>query len=154
MRVSDADENRSSLGFLKGLLIRVMSAISGKKLNPEEWLLRGNGNLSEGDLNEALRCYRRSVKSSPDYAIAWKQMGILFGMMGRYSDAISSFDRAIGINPKDAEAWRHKGFALHRLCRHQDALICFERVIVLSPQDAYARYCRELMLEMAKQRFE
>lgn len=154
MMLSDPDDFRSSLGFLKGLLNKIARAISGEKLNSEEWLFRGNCYLREGDLNEALGCYRKSVQISPDCAIAWKQMGILFGMMGRYGDAISSFDRAIGIDPKDAEAWRHKGFALHRLCRHQDALICFERVILLSPHDNYARYCRALAFEMTKQRFE
>ncbi|MEA2045931.1 MAG: tetratricopeptide repeat protein [Euryarchaeota archaeon] len=108
---------------------------------------RGDSFLWEGQLDEALGCYRQAARTGRGCVAIWKKEGLVLGMMGRYMEAIASLDKATKIDPRDPYAWMHRGFNLWRLRRWDAALTSFEKAILIDPDDAYARHCRAVTLK-------
>ena len=111
----------------------------------------GDGYLREGELDLALKSYRKAARIHPSCP-AEKKAALALGMMGRYMEAIGSFDRAAEIDPQDPQPWIFRGFLFWRLLRWEEALASFDRAIALRPEEGYPRYCRDLTAEEISKR--
>ena len=82
--------------------------------NAEAWY--GLGLLSaQADRDEAIRCYRRALRSDSRLGAAHRELGFLFWRQGRTLAAEGELRLAIKINPRDPWARNYYGHLLH--CR-------------------------------------
>ena len=112
---------------------------------------KGDSRLKEGELDIALKSYRKAARVHPSSS-AEKKAALVLGMMGRYMEAAASLDRAAKIDPQDPETWIFRGFLFWRLLRWEEALASFERAIALRPEDGYPRYYRDIAAEETAKR--
>ena len=60
---------------------------------------KGAALANVGSLNEAMRCFERSIRADPDYAIAHGNKGALLYQAGRMEDAAECFMAAKRLDP-------------------------------------------------------
>jgi tetratricopeptide (TPR) repeat protein len=83
---------------------------------------------------EAIECYKRAVSIDPNYADAWGNMGVSYGLMGNHQQALECFEKALGIHPEDAQ-WLHmKAVALQKLGKVQEAFEAYAKAERLDPR--------------------
>lgn len=120
--------------------------------NPASWRAYfelGSTLRREGRYDEAGSACRTAVELKPDFAPAWRELGITMGKDGHSDDkAIEAFDRALALDDQDAETWATQGGLLRRLARKhtsgsidivmlEHALACYRRANDLMPKKLY-----------------
>ena len=81
---------------------------------------KGLAALQGGQLEVAERCFRWCRAQDPRNSVIAKNLGIVYGAMGRAHDAVRAF---AGFDPKDAA--RHAGTALMQAQKYEQAVLAF-----------------------------
>ena len=64
----------------------------------------GAANQSLGNLDDAIKAYKKSLSIKPDYAEAYYNMGIALQDKGKLHETIEAYNKAVAIKPDYAEA--------------------------------------------------
>lgn len=80
----------------------------------------------------------RVLKSSPDYADARTNLGIVLFRAGRYERAEEEFKRAIKAYPKNAAAYNYLGILFRVNGQFQQSKLMYEQALGIDPQYANA----------------
>jgi tetratricopeptide (TPR) repeat protein len=98
------------------VVILVLMASIAWGLSEEEWFNEGYRASEAGNLDEAIRCYKKAIAIDPHYAPAYNNLGGIYGKKGMLDDAIVAYNQAIDIDPDYtlahnnlARAYRQKG---------------------------------------------
>src|SRR5215470_3028111 len=68
---------------------------------PQDYLERGNKALANGDFNEASLNYRKAIQKNPQYAEAFRALGVCELRRGNSGDAVRNLERALQLRPTD-----------------------------------------------------
>ncbi len=60
-------------------------------------------NVMNGDLKKGLEFAEKAVKADPAYAPAWKQLGRILMIEGKYSEALNCFQTVLSLDPNEPE---------------------------------------------------
>jgi tetratricopeptide (TPR) repeat protein len=93
-----------------------------------------------GDLSHAIADYELLLRSHPQSASAWFNLGFLQEQCELWQAAETSFLRATEINPALDRAWYGLGLVRIRLERYDDAIAALKRNIELQPMSPYGWY--------------
>ncbi len=74
-------------------------------------------------LYDALACFDRARKLSPEYVDAWFHLGVAYGRLDRHSEAVDAYDQALRLRPDYPQAWANKGLALIELEEEDEAFL-------------------------------
>jgi len=96
-------------------------------------LHNANSLLQLGRGPEALSCYEAYLKSHPDSAEAWHNLGVTLSQMKRYLEAVASFDRVLNLRPDSSQTWSNRGNALLEQKRFEDACSDYDKALGLDP---------------------
>ena len=66
---------------------------------------RGNAFLAQGDFEQAVTAYRRSVEIDPDFFDGWHALGMSLLKTGEIKEAIGCGLQATTLRPNDLLAW-------------------------------------------------
>jgi Flp pilus assembly protein TadD len=80
----------------------------------------GNMLLAQGNLDEAVSCYRRAIDLKPDFPDAHNNHGYAFQQQGRLDEAVACDRRAIELKPDDPAVNRNLGNMLKQQRRLDD----------------------------------
>jgi tetratricopeptide (TPR) repeat protein len=83
--------------------------MSTKREEAEKIKDEGNGCISKGNREEAIRLYKKAQACDDTYAIAYLNCGRAYYGLERYEEAIKEFDMAIERDPTDASAYYYRG---------------------------------------------
>jgi tetratricopeptide (TPR) repeat protein len=86
-------------------------------------------------LDDAEREYERLLKLSPDFSIAFHNLGVLAHRRGEFDAAVGYFNRALEKEPNYLLARLHLGDSLNASGRFQDAYRSYEQVLGLEPSN-------------------
>ena len=86
------------------------------------------------DNERAIKYYSSSVKCDNGFYMAWNNMGISLGALGKHKEAIKSFKHAISIRPNYNEAYNNLGNILVALGNNNEAIECFRKALKLNPK--------------------
>ncbi len=64
-----------------------------------------NGDLAIGELESAVKKYRRCVDLDPDFFDGWHALGMALMKVGRFTDAIEAGKKAVELRPNDQIGW-------------------------------------------------
>ena len=105
-----------------------------------ELAMNNLGKLMEvkGDPEEAERYYRRAIKTKPNFAPAYYNLGVLYSREKKYSQAEQMLGKAVNINPLYIEAWWLYGMALENEGKFDEARNAYERMVKLAPNHPLA----------------
>ena len=87
-----------------------------------------------GDLDEAVRSYRTSLRARPDPETFYN-LGVAEQARGHLSEAARSYERALELNPKCAAARNNLGSVQEAQGKHQEAARSYRRAAQATPDD-------------------
>lgn len=65
----------------------------------------GNGELAVGELESAVKNYRRCVELDPEFFDGWHALGMALMKLGHASEAICAGLKTVELRPNDQLAW-------------------------------------------------
>jgi cytochrome c-type biogenesis protein CcmH/NrfG len=101
----------------------------------EEWAFTGASLITERDLPEAERAYRRALALDPESGLAWDGLGLAQYNAGRLGEARESFRRAIARDPDSARSVYHLAMVDARERLAPAAIAGYRKALTLSPYD-------------------
>ncbi|MCP3979206.1 MAG: tetratricopeptide repeat protein [bacterium] len=118
--------------------------------DPGDWLTHHNLGVmlqTRGDLEGAIRHYRRTLELNPPRTAAYNNLGVALQGLGRREEALQTYRRALEYNPHYSDAHFNMGNVLLELGRPQEAVQQFEAAIADQPYYAKAHYNLALVLQ-------
>ena len=89
----------------------------------------GSLRQSRGDLDEAIRWYRRAITLNPDLAETWSQLGIVLALKGLPEEACRAMENALRIKPDFPEVLNNMGMVMKERGQVEIAEKCFHLAI-------------------------
>ncbi len=106
----------------------------------QTWMLVGDLRRSQGDYDEAIEAYQRSLEIKDSCAVR-RVIGTLLAQLSRWSEAVASLTVAIEACPKDAELWemyRVLAIAYANQGEHEPALQAAQVAAAIAPAEQKA----------------
>jgi tetratricopeptide (TPR) repeat protein len=106
-------------------------------LDPELWsnealaLVWNNKGIALSFLGlyeEALECFKMSVRLNKSDVDVWCNMGVILFNTGNHEAAIKCYNRILRLDPTNENAWVNKGDILGVMGRHNEAIECYSKV--------------------------
>jgi len=98
----------------------------------------GAANQSLGNLEEAIKAYKKSLSIKPDYAEAHNNIGVTLREQGKLDKAVTALKKALSIKPDYAEAYNNIGIVLRNLGKLEEAIEAYTKALSLKPGYAQA----------------
>ncbi|MHC4640890.1 MAG: tetratricopeptide repeat protein [Planctomycetota bacterium] len=91
---------------------------------------------AQGNLDEAIRQYRKALDLKPNYAKAYCNLGEAFRNQGNLGEAVLQYRKALHLKPKFAIAHHNLGVALSAQGKLNEAVSHYRQAIQINPNDA------------------
>jgi Flp pilus assembly protein TadD len=88
-----------------------------------------------GQHRDAIHYLEQSIRSNPNYALAWLNLGVAYGSMERHEEALAHFTRSVALDPNEPLGWVNTGRALATMGRPDEANTALSRAEELASQD-------------------
>lgn len=96
----------------------------------------------EGNLQEAKKYYKLTIKANSNNLEAINLLGIVYGTLGEFSESLNYFNKALQKNPTFTDAYYNKGNVLKELKKFQLAIESYDEAIKFNSKHA-AAYCNK-----------
>jgi Tfp pilus assembly protein PilF len=103
-----AAANRQS-GYWKDEVALDTHAIAVTRANWVAWNNLGKYYM-DSDLPRSAACFRRAIGYKDDYDVAWYNLAVVLGGLGRDAEAIASYRRALELDPANVDGWANLAF--------------------------------------------
>ena len=90
-------------------------------------------NHRKNNLKVAQNLYKKILKTNPNYAGVYYNLGITYKELEEYQKTINCYEKAIQINPHYAQAHNNLANILQELGELQKAKSCYEKLLNLDP---------------------
>jgi len=90
--------------------------------------------------NNSAALFSHAIEVTQNNYLAYNNLGIAYGSLGRHQDAIETYKQAIRIKPDFVEAHYNLGVAYGKLGREQDEIEAYKQAIRIKPDYADAHY--------------
>ncbi|OGP20323.1 MAG: hypothetical protein A2054_06090 [Deltaproteobacteria bacterium GWA2_55_10] len=107
---------------------------------PKGYLYRASGFHAAGDYPAAISDLKAAISLNPSFAMAYNELGIIYGKMGRFDESIAEFGMAIKLDPDNSSAYNNRGFTHYRAGDYSRALGDFEKAVQYNPRNGGAYY--------------
>jgi tetratricopeptide (TPR) repeat protein/4-amino-4-deoxy-L-arabinose transferase-like glycosyltransferase len=126
------------------VLIYVVVHINLFRINPlsgyaQSWYRLGVALESRGDLQTALKHYRKAVELDPKMKPVYVNIGIILSRMGRYKDARVELWKAIELDTTYAKAYYNLGLTYSEEALPDSALAMYEKALAIDSQYVLAK---------------
>ena len=93
-------------------------------------------NHQKNNLKVAENLYKKILKTDPNHASAYNNLGLVFQAFAEFQKARSCYEKAIEIQPNYANAYNNLGLALKELGERKKAISNYEKAIEINPNFA------------------
>ena len=100
---------------------------------PKHILNMGNALKQQGNLDEAIRLFSKTLSLQPDNALAANNLGNAFQQLLKLEEAIEAFNKALSLKPDYPEAYNNMGNALKEQGKLEEAIEAFNKALSLKP---------------------
>ncbi len=123
---------------LVALIVTVSISASGQESGIESKFRDGTEAMRNGSLAQAATDFQAVIRSSPRFAEAYLNLGLVREQQGRYEDASKALQQAIKLKPTLRGANLFLGLAHYRLNHYEPAIAALRRETKQNPSDAKA----------------
>jgi Flp pilus assembly protein TadD len=102
----------------------------------EELYRQGQRSFTTGNLDAAIAAFQQAVKLRPDYAPAWKALGVAYASRGEFDRAESPFRNACERQPPLPDACIYLGRTLYLLNRFPAAISVLRPIVQAEPRNS------------------
>lgn len=140
--------------------VRLMDALIVKE--PEldyAYYIRGMALDAEGQVQQAIGAYSKTIGIKPDFAAAYYNRGADFYAISRYTDALRDFNKLLELDASWSIGYNKRGLTNYALGNMDAAIADYTKTIALQPESAipYANrgliYLERKQLDHAKSDF-
>jgi len=124
---------------LGNLLARVDAA--------EKLFNRGNALAEQGELDEAITCYTKSLQLRPGYAPAHNNLGNALYLKGRFEQAFTHYTKAVRYDPNLIDAHCNLAVLLAEQNKTEQAIKEYRKVLEIDPNHTKARRALQGLLK-------
>jgi tetratricopeptide (TPR) repeat protein len=110
---------------------------------------RGNVLAAQGEIDEAISCYTKSLQFRPGHAPAHNNLANALFLKGKPEQALAHYSKAVEYNPNLVDAHYNMATLFARQKRTDDAIRKYRRVLEIDPNHAGARQALEDLLDNA-----
>ncbi len=103
-------------------------------------LRQGYTLYNQGNLDGAIRQWRKAIHQAPTHAEAHYRIGVALQERGELAQAITAFREAARLNPADATIHIHLARACEAAGSTQDALAAYRKALQLVPTSAHVHH--------------
>jgi len=107
----------------------------------QTWLMCGDANRQQGNLEEAARCYEEALKLKPRAPQVWRVLGDTYIALQQWEDAIHALTQTVKLQPNAGDIWNiHQVLAklYSQTGQQEQALEHAQMALELSPEDQRA----------------
>jgi tetratricopeptide (TPR) repeat protein len=101
--------------------------------NPDAYNNLGNAVQENGNIDEAIKCFRKALEQQPNHADAINNLANCFQEQGNLEEAIPLYRRAIELRPAFAKAYGNLGNALRNLGKLEESIAICRKAVELQP---------------------
>ena len=87
----------------------------------------------QGNLDDAIACYRRALEAKPDFIDALNNLGIALRLRGNLVEAAACYRRGLELNPGHASMHYNLAIALQQQGELEQAITSYRRALLLNP---------------------
>jgi len=95
---------------------------------------------SIGDLDNAIKNYKKAIILNPNYAEAHFNLGNTYQDLDQFNDSVSSYKKAIDLNPDYYEAHNNLGGSFLDIYKVDDAIKSYKKALKLKPDYVEAHF--------------
>jgi tetratricopeptide (TPR) repeat protein len=131
----------SVLGFIMPMMLMAFLAsvpAFGQESMMESRFRHGTEAMRNGSFEEAAQDFLAVIHTSPRFAEAYLNLGLVREQQGKYENAIQSLQQALRLKPALRGANLFLGIAQYRLNHYDQAIAALEREAKANPSDAQA----------------
>lgn len=96
--------------------------------------MRGIALKSDGDIDNAIKTYKKVLEIDPEYPEAWYKLGVAFDDQGKKKKALKSYKRAVELKGDFKQAWNNLGTVLHSKGKYEKAIENYQKAIEIDPK--------------------
>ncbi len=117
--------------------------------NPDAWAAYNNLGMMLTNLDEAQKCYVRSLELQPNHSGAHNNLGTVLCRKGQFAEGIKHFHEALRLRPSNLQAHINLAGALLDLKHPDEARTVLSKALELDPEcaDAYELWGEALLQE-------
>jgi len=82
---------------------------------------------------ESIGYFRKAIKLFPEYAYAYKYIGLCFNELDQNDSALQNYSKAIILFPKDAIMYKDRGNSWMNLKQYDSSIADYRRAILINP---------------------
>jgi predicted TPR repeat methyltransferase len=118
-----------------------------KRLDAQGHLQQGNNYFIEGNYDEAIESFKKSVRQEPTFAAAWANLGNSYRIIGDYDLSIESLRNAAQLEPDVAKHHYNLGVTHQTKGDSDAATSAYRQAIDLDPTHVNAHYNYGILLQ-------
>ena len=115
------------------------NSVSNKK-KAREYYSQGQKYSEKEQYDLAVVQYNKAVKSDPNFAFAWDNMGLCYRKLNRYEEAIKCYKKSLEIEPNGTMPLQNMAVAYDFLKDYKSASETYLKIIKNNPEDAEGYY--------------
>lgn len=77
--------------------------------------------LNNNNIDEAIKCFNKSLSLNPKNHLAWNALGLAQSMKANFENSIRAFEKALEVNPQFSEAHNNLGTIYFELGQYEKA---------------------------------
>jgi len=107
----------------------------------QTWLICGDVNRQQNQLEEAARCYEEAITLNPSNPQVWRVLGDTYITMQRWEDAIHALTQTVELEPEAGDVWNiHHVLArlYSQTGQREEAFLQAQLALQLAPEDQRA----------------
>ena len=131
------------------LNVVLQTGVNSAQHNAEETLQRGISFHQSGQMEEAIRWYRKTLAIQPEDPAALTNIGAALHSTGKLDEAAACHQKAIAIKPDFAEAYSNLGNTFKEQGKLDEAVTNYQKAISIKPD--YAEAYSNLGVTLQKQ---
>lgn len=119
--------------------IKSEKSVSNKK-KALEYYKEGQKYHDDEQYDQAIVQYNKAIKSDPNFAFAWDNMGLCYRKLNRYEEAIKCYKKSLEIEPKGTMPLQNIAVAYEYLKDYKSSSETYLKIIANNPEDAEGYY--------------
>lgn len=92
------------------------------------------------DLNNAEKCYQKTIELEPDDVDAYYNLGLVYTDKKEFDKAVECFETVLDSDNEDSNTYFNIGICYFKQEKYDSAKYYFNRTIDLNPEDLYAQF--------------
>lgn len=119
--------------------IKSEKSVSNKK-KALEFYDQGQDYQTREQYDQAIVQYNKAIKSDPNFAFAWDNMGLCYRKLNRFEEAIKCYKKSLEVEPKGTMPLQNMAVAYDYLKDYKSASETYLKIINNNPEDAEGYY--------------